>query len=102
MNPFEILGISSDADDKTVRQAYLAGLRQFPPDKDPQGFQRLRAAYEKVDTEMKRIAVSLDWPYSLSTKEEILSVFATEGEYCKVGPEPWLELIRANVKKPEM
>ncbi len=45
-DPFEILGIPQDATPEQVRRAYLRRLPKHKPERDPQGFQRLRSAYE--------------------------------------------------------
>ena len=42
MNPFAVLGIEETADDESVRAAYLAAVRRSPPDRDPEGFQRVQ------------------------------------------------------------
>lgn len=42
------LGIGADADAADAKRAYLRLLKLRKPDVDPQGFQRLRAAYERV------------------------------------------------------
>ena len=46
--PYRILGVAPGADEAEVRAAYRAALRRHPPEGDPQGFKRLRAAYEAV------------------------------------------------------
>ncbi len=43
---FERLGLEPDADPKTIKRAYHQLLRHHKPDRDPQGFRRLRDAYE--------------------------------------------------------
>src|SRR4029453_799394 len=48
MSPFAVLGIEETADDAQVRAAYLAKVRRSPPDRDPDGFRRVREAYEAV------------------------------------------------------
>lgn len=48
MNCFEILGISPTKDVKAIRRAYSKLLTKFSPENDPEGFQRLRAAYEEA------------------------------------------------------
>lgn len=45
-NPFEVLGLSMDADEDTVRARYLELVRQYPPDRDPAMFTKIRQAYE--------------------------------------------------------
>lgn len=51
MNAFEVLGIPFTKDIKEIRRAYSKLLTQFSPEKDPEGFQRLRSAYEEAIAE---------------------------------------------------
>jgi len=46
MSPFEQLGLPADADEPMVKRAYAQRLRNTRPDSDPEGFQRLHAAYQ--------------------------------------------------------
>ena len=55
MNPYLVLNVSYDADDQTIRQAYLNGIKQATPDKDPQRFQELSQAYESIKDEASRL-----------------------------------------------
>ena len=43
--PHEILGVAPDADLETLRRRYLELVRQHPPEKDPDRFSQIRAAY---------------------------------------------------------
>jgi len=43
--PFPVLGLASDADERTIKRAYAAKLKTVRPDEDPEGFQRLNEAY---------------------------------------------------------
>lgn len=55
-DPYHILGVDREsADDDAVQAAYLAELRQHPPERDPDGFQRLRGAYEQLRTRRRRL-----------------------------------------------
>lgn len=45
MNPFWELGLEQDADEREVKRAYAAALRQARPDQDPERFQRVNEAY---------------------------------------------------------
>lgn len=45
MNPFSILGLDQDADEREIKRAYAAALRQARPDQDPELFQRVNEAY---------------------------------------------------------
>ena len=55
MNPYLILGVAPTADDQTIRQAYLAAVRESPPDTHPGRFQAVSAAYEKIKDEPSRL-----------------------------------------------
>lgn len=44
--PFAVLGIGDDADERAIKVAYAKLLRQTRPDEDPAGFQRLNQAYQ--------------------------------------------------------
>lgn len=46
MDAFEVLGIAFTKDVKEIRRAYSRLLAKYSPETDPEGFQRLRAAYE--------------------------------------------------------
>jgi hypothetical protein len=49
MDPFEVLGLGPDErDERNVRRAYARLIRQHRPDRDPEGFRRVREAYEEV------------------------------------------------------
>ncbi len=41
MDPYEALGVSPQADDDTIRKAYLELVRRFSPDSDPDAFKRI-------------------------------------------------------------
>ena len=55
MDPYEILGLSPDADDDAIRKAYLELVRRFSPDADPEAFKRISGAYEQVKDEKSRL-----------------------------------------------
>ncbi len=49
-DPYVVLGLERGASQAQVRQAYFAMVREHPPEKDPQAFKAIRAAYEQLDT----------------------------------------------------
>ena len=58
-DPYEALGVARDADEATIRQAYLARLREFPPERAPEAFERVRDAYQALSDPGRRAALVL-------------------------------------------
>lgn len=58
-DPFAVLGVDEAADDAEIRARYLALVRRFPPDREPERFQDYRAAYEALSDERKRLETKL-------------------------------------------
>lgn len=58
-DPYRLLGVAATADDETIRAAYLAAVRACPPERDPQRFEQVRAAFEAVANERMRLAHEL-------------------------------------------
>jgi curved DNA-binding protein CbpA len=58
-DPFAVLGVDDDAGDETIRQRYLALVRRFPPDREPDRFQEVRQAYEAIRSERERLEIKL-------------------------------------------
>jgi len=59
MNPYRLLRVPRDADDATIRQAYLSAIRETPPESDPHRFAALNRAYESIKDERSRISYEL-------------------------------------------
>lgn len=47
-DPFEILGVPRDVDAAALRRAYVARIRVFRPERQPQAFARVRQAYDEA------------------------------------------------------
>jgi tetratricopeptide (TPR) repeat protein len=45
-NHYQVLRIERTADERAVKKAYFALVREFPPDSQPEEFKKIRAAYE--------------------------------------------------------
>ncbi len=58
-DPFTVLGVDETADDAEIRRRYLALVRDFPPDREPERFQEYRAAYDALSDERKRLEATL-------------------------------------------
>lgn len=58
-DPYKTLGIESNATETEIKQAYFALVREHPPERDPEGFKRIRAAYEKLKSRGERAETDL-------------------------------------------
>ena len=47
-DPYATLGVEPDATDDAIRRRYLELVRQFPPERYPDRFAAVRAAYERL------------------------------------------------------
>lgn len=54
-DPYEVLGLACDADEVSIRGRYLELVRKFPPDRDPERFVAIRAAYDEVRDPARRL-----------------------------------------------
>lgn len=61
---YEILGIDENADEKTIKKAYFKLVRTYTPEKDPERFQEIRAAYERLTEAAKfpENQITLEFP----------------------------------------
>jgi len=58
-NPFDILGVADDATDEAIKKAYLQQVRQYPPERSPEQFQLIRAAFDAIKTQQQRLKYQL-------------------------------------------
>jgi hypothetical protein len=57
--PYAVLGVEPDATSDPVRIAYHRKVREHPPERDPEGFKRVREAYETLRSPRKRAELTL-------------------------------------------
>ena len=58
-NPFAVLGVAETADDDAIKKAYLQQVREHPPERNPERFQVIRAAFEAIKTRPNRLRYRL-------------------------------------------
>lgn len=58
-DPYLILQLDRRASDAEIKRAYFQLVRQYPPEREPEKFQQVRAAYEQLRTPHKRALVDL-------------------------------------------
>ena len=54
-NYYDVLGIERDADERQIKSAYFKAVRKYPPERFPEEFKQIRAAYETLsDAESRK------------------------------------------------
>ncbi len=66
VDPFGVLGVAPTMDLAAIKRAYFAALRTHPPHSDPEGFARVRAAYEALQPPAGRAAMVLSAPLDVA------------------------------------
>ncbi len=54
-DPYQVLDLPRDADSDRIRSRYLELVRLFPPEKEPQQFAAIRAAYDALRDPVVRL-----------------------------------------------
>jgi len=47
-DPYRVLGVQPDASPEEIRSAYFEQVRAHPPEREPEAFKIIRAAYEQL------------------------------------------------------
>jgi hypothetical protein len=58
-DPFAVLDLPEDADDETIQKRYLALVRRYSPEREPERFGEIRAAYEAIRDRRERVRLRL-------------------------------------------
>jgi len=91
-DPHAVLGVGPEADDEQIRAAYLCKLKEYPPDRCPAEFERVRDAYELLRDRRRRSQHTL---FSCDPEAPLESLLdGTAGERKFAGPEPWLAVLK--------
>ena len=77
IDPYRVLGVDLTASDETIRAAYLAAIRESPPERDRERFESVRTAYEAICTLRRRLAHAL-FDCSLPTIDDLLSAVSSD------------------------
>jgi len=61
-DPYAVLGLARQADMAEIKRAYFQLVREFPPERAPERFREIRAAYELVRSPERRRQTDLFLP----------------------------------------
>jgi curved DNA-binding protein CbpA len=53
-NPYQVMGLAYTATEQEIRGAYFKLVREHPPERDPDQFKRIRAAYDVLRDPARR------------------------------------------------
>jgi len=97
MNPFEVLGVETDADDETIRNAWLEAVRRFPPDTHPERFARTREAYERIRDRESRYRLRTFGDPQMRDSSALADLVPADRRHA--GPAPWLAVTRSGPRE---
>ncbi len=89
--PEKTLDVAASATDEEIRAAYLRKVKEYPPDRAPEQFERVRDAYEMLRDPRRRARRRL-----LAGGPEVPLEALLEGREAGLrfaGPGPWLEAL---------
>ncbi|MFH0945428.1 MAG: J domain-containing protein [Planctomycetota bacterium] len=91
-DPLDILGLSAEASDEEIRAAYLRKVKEYPPDRHPAEFERIRDAHELLRDPRRRadfLLLSADLERSIAS---LLDDMESGRQFA--GPRPWLDVLK--------
>jgi len=88
----EILGIPLNAGEEEIRAAYVQKVKEHPPDRSPEQFEKIRDAYETLRDPRRRMR---DMLLSADPEESLTSLILGEANQRRfTGPQPWLDVLK--------
>ena len=91
-DPYQVLGLPPGATDDQIRAAYLRGIKEYPPDRAPAEFERLRDAYEVLRDPRRRARELLFCGERLPRLDTLVEGRRARRRF--VGPKPWLAVLK--------
>jgi hypothetical protein len=92
-NPSKILGVAPNAGEEELRVAYLHKVKENPPDRAPEEFEKIRDAYETLRDPRKRTRTML---LSTDAGAPLVSLLdAEKPTRLFTGPQLWREVLKA-------
>ena len=92
-DPRDVLGVSSAATEEDIRTAYVLKVKQYPPDRSPEQFERIRDAYQALRDPRRRARQLL---HAVDPEAPLVSLLPDHPKArLFVGPQPWLDALKA-------
>lgn len=93
MSANEVLGVPDNASEEDIRAAYLNKVKEFPPDRSPEHFEKIRDAYDALRDPRSRVQAMLfstDFMKPLTTLVDGL-----KAKRIYAGPQVWREVLKS-------
>ena len=91
--PHETLGVADAASDQEIRAAYLAKVKEFPPERSPEEFEKIRDAYDALRDPRQRFRAML---LSIEYTQPLATLFCPpKAVRTFTGPNLWREVLKA-------
>jgi hypothetical protein len=91
-DPREVLGVNQDAGEEEIRAAYVRKVKEHPPDRSPEEFERIRDAYDSLRDPRRRMRERLLSVDPLASFVSVVEGNARQRRFA--GPQPWLEVLK--------
>jgi len=96
MDARQILGLPLNAGDEEIRAAYVQKVKEHPPDRSPEEFEKIRDAYETLRDPRRRMR---DMLLSADPEAPLAGLVAEEKTRRFAGPQPWLEVLKIRAQR---
>ena len=93
-DPRQILEVAAEAGDEEIRAAYLRKVKQYPPDRSPLEFEKVRDAYEQLRDPRRRTRLMLVAADPKQPLASLLEGLKPDRQF--TGPDAWLAVSREN------
>ena len=80
MDPFLLLNVADDADDATIKLAYLKLVKKYSPDHNEEMFNNIRMAYESIATNANRVKFKLFNTNQVTPKQLVAICLAKQND----------------------
>jgi curved DNA-binding protein CbpA len=89
----DVLGVAPNAGEEEIRAAYLRKVKEYPPDRAPDEFEKIRNAFEVLSDPRKRTLAML---HASDPDAPLVSMLDSRApRRLFAGPQPWREVLKA-------
>jgi curved DNA-binding protein CbpA len=92
MDARRILGVGPHAGEEDIRAAYLRKIKEHPPDRSPEEFERIRDAYEALRDPRRRMRDMLMADDPLASFASLADNLEPQRKFA--GPRLWQEVLK--------